>query len=111
MKYNMSSINFFGGQATLLPSSYSSIEALYKLMKKNKRMIIRIEGHINGYGDHPLSVSRAKTVYNYLQEQGIEKERMSFIGFGGEKQLYPNPKNESESSANRRVEINVISIK
>ncbi|MDP1745624.1 MAG: OmpA family protein [Bacteroidota bacterium] len=111
MKYNMSSINFFGGEATLLPSSYLSIEALYKLMKKNKRMIIRIEGHINGSGHHPLSVSRAKTVYDYLQKQGIEKERMSFIGFGGEKQLYPNTRNETEASANRRVEINVISIK
>ncbi len=110
MKYNMSSINFYGSKAILLPSSFSSVLALYNLMKKNKRMIIRIEGHINGYGDHPLSVSRAKTVYDYLQEQGIEKERMSFIGFGGEKQLYPNTRDETEASANRRVEINVISI-
>ncbi|MES2139544.1 MAG: OmpA family protein [Bacteroidota bacterium] len=110
MKYNMSSINFYGSQAILLPSSFSSLIALYNLMKKNKRMIIRIEGHINGYGDHPLSVSRAKTVYDYLIEQGIEKERMSFIGFGGEKQLFPNTRDETQASANRRVEINVISI-
>lgn len=110
-KYNLNSINFLGGTSTLLSESHSSVIGLYKLMSKNKRMIIRIEGHINGYGDHPLSVSRAKTVYDYLQKQGIEKERMSFIGFGGEKQLYKYPQNEFESSANRRVEINVISIK
>ncbi|MES2284205.1 MAG: OmpA family protein [Bacteroidota bacterium] len=110
MKYNMSSINFYAGLAILLPSSFPSLLSLYKLLKKNKKMIIRIEGHINGYGDHPLSVSRAKTVYDYLLEQGIEKERMSFIGFGGEKQLYPNTRDETEASANRRVEINVISI-
>ena len=110
MKYNMSSINFYANRAILLPSSFPSLLSLYKLMKKNKKMIIRIEGHINGTGDHPLSVSRAKTVYDYLQEQGIEKQRMSYIGFGGEKQLYPNTRDETEASANRRVEINVISI-
>ncbi|MES2591840.1 MAG: OmpA family protein [Bacteroidota bacterium] len=115
-KYKLSSINFVGDAATLLMESYASVEALSKLMLKNKRMVIRIEGHINGTSRQSnkdcqtLSESRAKTVYNFLIKKGIEKERMSIVGFAAKKMLYPYPKDEKESSANRRVEINVISI-
>lgn len=117
-KYNMSSINFYGDKAILLPSSYSSVMALYNLMKKNKKMVIRIEGHINLPGgssknkvfEQTLSEDRAKTVCDYLQTQGIEKERITSIGYSATKMLFQNPKNEAEMSANRRVEINVISI-
>ncbi|MCE9538776.1 MAG: OmpA family protein [Bacteroidetes bacterium] len=118
MKYNMSSINFYGNLAVLLPSSHSSLVALYKLMKENEKMIIRIEGHINLPGgasrnnvfEQTLSEDRAKTVCDYLQNQGIRKERISSIGYSASKMLFPNPKDEAEMSANRRVEINVISI-
>jgi outer membrane protein OmpA-like peptidoglycan-associated protein len=91
------------------------VEALYKLMKKNKSMVIRIEGHVNGTGqkvfEQFLSEKRAKTVYDYLTKKGIEKERMSTIGYGADKMLYRTPQFEGQASANRRVEINVISIK
>lgn len=115
-KYKLNSINFSGGTAALLMESYPSVEALGKLMLKNKKMVIRIEGHVNGTPgrsdneDQSLSETRAKTVYNYLIKKGIEKERMSVIGFAAKQMLYPYPKNAKEQSANRRVEINVISI-
>lgn len=117
-RYQYKNINFYGGLAILLPESYPSVEALYKLMKKNKKMIIRIEGHVNDpyklepeYQMKQLSEERALTVYNYLANKGIEKERMSFIGLSSDFPLFQRPKNESEMSANRRVEINVVSIK
>ncbi len=114
-KYKMGTINFYGNQSDLLPESYSSVNALYMLMKKNKKMVIRIEGHVNpAYPKddwQSLSEGRAKAVLFYLKQKGIEKERMSSIGFGASKAIYPIPKNESEGAANRRVEINVISIK
>lgn len=123
-KYNMNSINFFGGVSILLPSSYSSVEALYKLMKMNKNMKIGIEGHVNGMEQglkrgpllaeqisyQLLSDERAKKIYDYMVCKGIEKERMRTMGYAASKMLFPRPKNETESSANRRVEINVISI-
>ncbi len=120
MKVNMNCINFFGGLAILLPASISSVEALYKLMKKNKQMVIRIEGHVNGSTrakveakiDYQiLSEKRAETVFLYLVSMGIEKERISTIGYGGKKMLYPDASDEAKQSANRRVEINVVSIK
>ncbi len=116
-KYRVHSINFVGDAYSLLPESYPSVEALYKLMKKNKKMVIRIEGHINGGSiermdgwNLKLSENRAETVLKYLVNKGIEKERISTIGFSDKKMLYPRPKNEAEGAANRRVEINVLSI-
>lgn len=116
-KYILGGINFYGSSSKLLPTSFASVNALYKLMKKNKKMRIRIEGHVNNPNYtipekivKPLSEERAKTVYNYLLAKGIEKERMSSIGKGDDYMLYPKPKNEEEQMKNRRVEINVISI-
>lgn len=121
-KYVLEGINFYPGSDALLPASYYSVNSLVKLMQKNKRMIIRIEGHVNDPGgfynknfsvdiNQVISDARAETVYNFLISKAIEPERMSKIGFGNKFMLFPNPKNESEMSQNRRVEINVISIK
>jgi outer membrane protein OmpA-like peptidoglycan-associated protein len=116
-KYRVNSINFLGGTDVLLFESYPSVDALYMLMKKNKKMIIRIEGHVHRPGkpvedseNQNLSEYRAKRVYDYLIKKGIEKERMSTIGFSNKYMIYPNAVSEKEASANRRVEINVLSI-
>lgn len=135
-KYTLENFNFVGDTSQLLDKSKPSLEALYKLMKKNKSLVIRIEGHVNypvswGNPNHKktksdryvppgmtyaqfnqwLSEERAKTVYNYLIEKGIDKKRLSTKGYGAEMMLYPNATTESEMEKNRRVEINVISFK
>ncbi|MGB3948711.1 MAG: OmpA family protein [Bacteroidia bacterium] len=116
-KYIVTNINFYGDSDELIKQSYPSVYALTKLMKKNKKMVIRIEGHVNGEGSRTsasshqlLSEQRAKKIYTLLAEKGIENERMSTIGFSDKKMLYPHPKNGTEAEKNRRVEINVLSI-
>ncbi|GAA4450423.1 OmpA family protein [Rurimicrobium arvi] len=116
-KYQVGNLNFYGDEARLIPRSLPSLNALYHLMKKNKDMVIQIEGHVNG-GMGPggtvhfqdLSESRAKTVYNFLLRKGIGEERMKTIGYGDQYMLFPKPANEFEQQANRRVEIKVVSI-
>ena len=116
-KYVLAGINFYGGVPILLPISYSSVNSLCKLMKKNKKMIIRVEGHSEAAGAPSLEIlkelseQRARTVYKVLLANGIEKKRVSTIGFGSKYMLFPSRNaTEEERSANRRVEINVISI-
>lgn len=121
-KYQLGNINFYGDQAVLLPVSYPSVDGLYKLMKKNNRMIIMIEGHTNGEDWHLspkdqsvreklLSKDRAKKIKDYLVEKGINEERIATTGLGSTQPLFKQPVNESQSSANRRVEIKILSIK
>jgi flagellar motor protein MotB len=55
-----------------------------------------------------LSEARARSVYNFLLVNDIEPERISFVGIGNARMLYPDPKNKEQSEANRRVEIKVM---
>ena len=87
-------------------------------MKKNKKMIIRIDGHVNdplnasdAAFKQDLSERRAKTIFDFLLSKGIDKERLSTIGFSNKHMLFPKAKSEEEQKKNRRVEINVISVK
>jgi hypothetical protein len=111
-------INFYTNSPLMTPSSHHSVTALCRLLKKNKDMVIRIEGHVNlplnydpkdEFGQK-LSEERAVAVYTYLAGCGIEKERMSTIGHSNHFLLYKHPATQKEQEANRRVEINVISM-
>ncbi len=135
-KYTLENFNFIGDTSQLLLSSRPTLEALYKLMKKNKTLVIEIEGHVNypsGWGDANqtkpkgdkyfpaymtyaqfnkwLSEERSKMVYNYLVKKGIDAKRMKPIGYGATQMVYPDAENEHEYMRNRRVEIKVVSLK
>jgi flagellar motor protein MotB len=56
-----------------------------------------------------LSTKRAKQVMEFLNKNGIEKNRLSFEGLGTTKPINPLPeKNEAERAENRRVEIMIV---
>jgi outer membrane protein OmpA-like peptidoglycan-associated protein len=110
-RYQLGSINFYNLTAEFLPEAYPSLQALYQLMKRNPRMVIRLEGHITGAHDlQQISEQRSKSVYDYLVNKGIDKNRMSVIGFSNTKKIIQNARTEAEHKVNRRVEINVLSV-
>jgi len=114
-------INFVGGMHQLLPESQPMLDELLEVMRDNPSLIIRIEGHIccqAGPGDGPdletglpnLSEARAKAVMDYLLDNGIAENRVSYKGFGHSSPIYSFPeKSEEEMKLNRRVEIKIIS--
>jgi outer membrane protein OmpA-like peptidoglycan-associated protein len=113
-------ILFFGNQAKFLPESTNVLESILKTLTQNSKMTIEIHGHVNcptSISDcdkmedfnQKLSVLRAKAVYDYLVEQGIEENRLSFRGFGSSKMIYPEAKSEAQMKLNRRVEIKIVS--
>ena len=84
-------------------------------MQQNPKVIIEIEGHVNGPNQRntnsykELSLNRAKAVREYLIENKIDPSRLKFVGYGNSQMLYPQPKTGIQESANRRVEIKIIS--
>lgn len=113
----MRSINFYGDSPVPLPSAYVGMKTLHKLLKKNPGLRILIEGHVNAPGGNPeaefhqkLSEYRAQTIHDYLLEKGIVPGRIETIGMSNRNMLFPNPVSEKEQSANRRVEIKVLSL-
>ncbi len=62
------------------------------------------EGFNNRTGTKSLSLDRAKAVYDYLIDNGIDKNRMSYFGMAGS---YPTGK---DVKYDRRVEIEIVSL-
>ena len=114
-KYSIGSINFVGGSVQYLPRAVPSMFNLYRLLKKNPSLRIKIIGHSNGRdmqdekGIIAFTKGRATTIRNYLAIQGIDEKRMEIDGKGDHEMLFKLPKaTADEQEQNRRVEILVL---
>jgi outer membrane protein OmpA-like peptidoglycan-associated protein len=114
-KYSIGSINFVGGSVQYLPRAVPSMYNLYKLLKKNPHLRIKIIGHSNGrenmdeYGVINFTKGRATSIKNYLEIQGIDAKRIEIDGRGDHEMLFKLPKaTANEQEQNRRVEILVL---
>lgn len=110
-RFIVSNILFYGDSPKPMPASLLSLKSLYKTMKRNKKLKISIEGHTNGCskGDkfsQNLSDGRAKTVYDFLVENGIDPNRLSSKGYACSNMLHPM--NSRFAHLNRRVEIEIV---
>ncbi|MGB4229892.1 MAG: OmpA family protein, partial [Bacteroidales bacterium] len=98
-------------KATIRPESKTELENLIKLMNDNPNIKIEISGHTDNIGsaayNQKLSESRAKAVVDYLIEHGIERSRLSYMGYGLEKPIASNDTEEGRQ-LNRRVEFKII---
>ncbi len=105
-------ILFQSGVSELRPEGYPVLNKIIHVLQSNG-LDIRIEGHTDNVairsGRFPsnwdLSIARAVSVVKYFIDAGkISPQRLSAVGYGESKPLYPNdsPKNREK---NRRVEI------
>jgi outer membrane protein OmpA-like peptidoglycan-associated protein len=98
-------------QSNLLPDSYSELQRLLNYLTKNETVKIEISGHTDNQGsdvyNQKLSMERAKTVYRYLIDNGIDANRLSYKGYGKEKPVAPNDTEENRAK-NRRTEILIL---
>jgi len=107
----LKNINFYENSFGILPESGPRLTELLAIMKANKNLKIKIQGHICCMEGDPrdLSTKRAKQVMEFLNKNGIEKSRLSFEGLGTSKPINPLPeKDEAERAENRRVEIMIV---
>ena len=117
-KAALQNISFYYGSYRVMTESEPSLADLLQFMKQNPKCHVEVRGHITssnpmtspiGNTDYDLSYNRAKAVYQYLIDNGIEAERMIYKGYSNYEMIFPYPKDESEHTANRRVEIKIIS--
>ncbi len=106
-------IEFYPGSSEFLPTAEPKLRRLKDFLALNSSVKVEIQGHVHATGDNShegqkLSEARAKKVLNYLAENGIEKSRMTAVGYGNTKPIYENAKFAYEEQANRRVEIKVL---
>jgi len=101
-------ILFETGKSTIQQESLPVVDQMFELMKSDATLKISIEGHTDNVGDavsnKKLSNDRAKAVMDALIAKGIDKIRMTFVGWGQEKPVADN-RSEEGKAKNRRVEI------
>ncbi len=104
----MNNVFFKFNEFELLPSSFVELDKLTELLNQNPKSTIEIIGHTDSIGNDnyniSLSLKRAKSVGNYLIENGIKSERLSYKGMGSSLPLAPNI-SETGRAKNRRTEI------
>lgn len=114
---DIGNLYFVGNQPELLEHSKPELPKILRFMQLNPEMKIEIAGHVNRPNTPPvgktswdfkLSEDRAKTVYNYLLENGIPAKRLSWKGYGNHEMRFPRATLEKEQALNRRVEIRVL---
>lgn len=91
----------------LNPDSQYELNKLVKWLMENKNTFIQINGHTDNTGTEEtnlkLSTSRAKSVYDYLINKGIEINRLRYKGFGSNRPIADNA-TDSGRKENRRTE-------
>ena len=92
-------------------SSFAELNKLLAFLNKDSQIKISIEGHTDNVGEEKenqiLSENRAIAVYNYLTQNKIAENRLSYKGFGETKPLLSN-ETESGRMINRRTSFKII---
>lgn len=98
-------IKFKGGTNTIEKGSQPRLEQLYNTMMKYPTLNVHIRGHVCCGNNKRISKKRAKVVYAYLKQKGIDKKRMTFKGYSNEEPLVFPEVSPSDRAANRRVDV------
>jgi outer membrane protein OmpA-like peptidoglycan-associated protein len=102
---------FQTNKSDLLQESFLSLHKLTQELQANELLKIEIRGHTDNIGveveNQVLSEQRAKSVLDYLVSKGIDKNRLSYKGFGSSCPIASNT-NEDGRRKNRRVEFTKV---
>ena len=114
-------LSFIGGRHFPTRESMPELYRLVETMNKYPSLEIEIQGHIccdytrpdgmdNDTGEPFLSKNRAKYVYDFLELNGVDPKRMTYVGLGStQPKVFPE-KTEEDQQTNRRVEIKIVDL-
>jgi outer membrane protein OmpA-like peptidoglycan-associated protein len=107
----LKNIFFDTDKSDIKDESKQELEKLIDFLSKNNSIRIEISGHTDNVGDFKhnmvLSENRAKSVCDFLTNNGIEKSRLTYKGFGDTQPIKQNNTDENRAK-NRRTEFKII---
>jgi OOP family OmpA-OmpF porin len=110
----LQNLNFETNKTTLQSSSYEELNKLVTYLKLHPAYKIDLSGHTDNIGkerdNQQLSEGRTKAVADYLMQEGIEQNRISYKGYGSSRPVTDNT-SEDGRKKNRRVEIKLSKVK
>ncbi len=109
--YSINNILYNTSSAELTDDSKIIIEEFANYLNENPALKVEIRGHTDNAGvpknNLALSADRAFTVLSLLQKFGVDKERLSFKGFGDTVPVGDNNTEEGRNK-NRRTEFMIL---
>jgi OmpA-OmpF porin, OOP family len=110
---NLNNIFFETDKYDLADKSKTELKKVIAFLKLNPNLIIQINGHTDNIGtdayNQVLSEKRAKSVYEFLLNNGVNPSRVKFSGLGSSEPIAPND-SEANRQLNRRIEIKIVQI-
>lgn len=111
LKIELDNVLYNTGKAVLKASSSQTLDELVRILEQHPAINIEIDGHTDNEGNAEtnmqLSEDRAHSVYNYLVSKGINKERLSYKGYGDTAPVASNDTEEGRAK-NRRTEVKIV---
>jgi outer membrane protein OmpA-like peptidoglycan-associated protein len=117
---SLEELTFQMGRHYLNPEARPYLNTLLQYLKYHTNIVFQIVGHVccghtdvDGYdqdtGEDKLSLNRAKAIYEYFLQKGIDANRMTYRGLGSTKPKVWPETSEHDEYLNRRVEIVILS--
>lgn len=110
----LNTILFDFAKAELKPEAFPELERVVELMRARPAMVIEVGGHTDNIGsdefNQNLSEQRANAVLKFIVSKGIDKGRVTAVGYGEKKPRVSNDDEESGRELNRRVEFRIITL-
>ncbi|MFP4018535.1 MAG: OmpA family protein, partial [Bacteroidales bacterium] len=107
----LKNIYFETNSAKLKSESYPELERVANLLKENPSIKLEISGHTDNVGSYvankKLSEDRAESVVDYLIGQGVDRDRLKYVGHSFTKPVASNDTPEGRQK-NRRVEFEIL---
>jgi OOP family OmpA-OmpF porin len=112
---DLNGVNFDFNKATLRPDAVEILDTAAEILTRYPDLRVEVAGHTDLCGsetyNQKLSESRARTVYDYLVNKGIDSSRLQGpVGYGESRPLEQTPQTlpGCKSDKNRRTELNVL---
>jgi outer membrane protein OmpA-like peptidoglycan-associated protein len=104
--YNLDDINFATASFELTKESKLVIDAFVEFLNDNQTVKVELQGHTDNVGSAAsnltLSENRAKSVYDYIVQNGIPASRLKSKGYGQTRPIADN-NTEDGRAKNRRT--------
>ena len=110
-RFVLKNLLFATDKTRILQSSRPALNELYRMLRDNPDIRIRIVGHTDDVGrddyNQKLSEGRAYSVKKEMVNRGISAKRIETVGRGEKDPIVPND-SEKHRQMNRRVEIEIL---
>ena len=98
-------IKFKDGSSKATQGEQPRLDQLYNTLVRYPDLTAHIRGHVCCSNKKLRSKQRAKYVYSYLRNKGIDKSRLSYKGYGNTEPIVFPERSNNDRGANRRVDV------